>query len=105
MYAIVRVSGRQYRAVPGTVIDVDKMTVEPGTTVNLSDVLLVVPDGGQPNIGHPLVEGASVQVTVIEHYRAPKILVWKYRPGLRYRKRRGHRQPYTRLHIDAVNGL
>jgi large subunit ribosomal protein L21 len=105
MYAIVRTGGRQYRAEPGKVIDVEKLPNEAGTSINLTDVLLVVPDSGTPSIGTPLVTGASVTVTVVEHYRAEKILIWKYHPGLRYRRRRGHRQTYTRLRIDAIQGI
>jgi large subunit ribosomal protein L21 len=104
MYAIVRAGGRQYRAEPGKVIDVEKLPVEAGATVNL-EVLLVAPDGGDAVVGRPLVEGAAVTATVVEHYRAKKILIWKYRPGLRYRRRKGHRQTYTRLRIDDISGI
>jgi large subunit ribosomal protein L21 len=105
MYAIVRIGGRQFRAEPGKVIDVEKMTAEPGSTIDLPEVLLVVPDEGAPLIGRPLVDGATVRANVLEHYRAKKIIVWKYRPGLRYRRRRGHRQTYTRLRIETVSGV
>lgn len=101
MYAIVRTGGRQYKAVPGKNIDVEKLAVEPESTVDL-EVLLVVPDQGEPVIGTPVVKGTVVKATVVEHYRAKKILIWKYRPGLRYRRRRGHRQTYTRLRIDSI---
>ncbi len=105
MYAIVRTGGKQYRAEPGQVIDVEKLAVEAGTSITLSEVLLVARDSDSPLIGQPLVNGASVAATVVEHYRAKKILIWKYRPGLRYRRRRGHRQTYTRLHIDSIAGI
>jgi large subunit ribosomal protein L21 len=101
MYAIVRTGGRQYRAEPGKVIDVEKLAVDEGATIEL-EVLLVSPDDGDPVIGTPLVEGVVVSATVLEHYRAKKILIWKYRPGLRYRRRKGHRQTYTRLKIDSI---
>jgi large subunit ribosomal protein L21 len=104
MYAIVRTGGRQYRAEPGQVIDVEKLPVEAGDSVNL-EVLLIAPDEGDPLIGRPLVDGALVNATVVEHYRAKKILIWKYHPGLRYRRRRGHRQTYTRLRIDGISGI
>jgi large subunit ribosomal protein L21 len=105
MYAIVRTGGRQYRAEPGSVIDVEKLPVEAGATISLDEVLLVVPDEGGPLIGYPLVKGALVKATVLENYRAEKILIWKYRPGLRYRRRRGHRQTYTRLRIESIMGI
>jgi large subunit ribosomal protein L21 len=101
MYAIVRTGGRQYRAEPGKVIDVEKLPVEAGDTIDL-EALLVAPDDGDPLIGRPVVDGVVVHATVVEHYRAKKILVWKYRPGLRYRRRRGHRQTYTRLRIESI---
>jgi large subunit ribosomal protein L21 len=101
MYAIVRTGGRQYRAEPGKIIDVEKLPVEAGAAIEL-EVLLVAPDEGQPTIGNPLVSGTVVKATVLDHYRAKKILVWKYRPGLRYRRRKGHRQTYTRLQIDSI---
>jgi len=75
MYAIVRTGGRQYRAEPGKVIDVEKLPVEAGDTIDL-ETLLVAPDEGDPLIGHPLVEGVVVHATVVEHYRAKKILIW-----------------------------
>ncbi|PJF35365.1 MAG: 50S ribosomal protein L21 [Candidatus Thermofonsia Clade 1 bacterium] len=105
MYAIVRTGGRQYRVAPDMVIDVEKVDAEAGTRLTLNEVLLVVPDEGAPRIGRPLVEGAAVQATVLGHYRAKKIIVWKYRPGLRYRRRRGHRQTYTRLKIEGLTGV
>jgi large subunit ribosomal protein L21 len=105
MYAVVRAGGRQHRAEPGKIIDVEKLNAEAGARLTLNEVLLVVPDEGAPLIGRPLVDGAAVQATVLGHYRAKKIIVWKYRPGLRYRRRRGHRQAYTRLKIEAVTGV
>ena len=104
MYAIVRTGGRQYRAEPGKVIDVEKLPVEAGSSVDL-EVLLVAPDSGDVVVGRPVVEGATVTATVVEHYRAKKVLIWKYRPGLRYRRRRGHRQTYTRLRIEGITGV
>ena len=80
----------------------EKLPVEAGQSIEITDVLLVAPDSGDPLIGQPLVEGAVVTATVVENYRAKKILVWKYRGGLRYRRRRGHRQTYTRLRIESI---
>ncbi len=105
MYAIVRTGGRQYRAEPGQLIDVERLPFEEGATVELTDVLLVAPDEGQPLIGRPTVEGAVVKATVVEQGRGPKIFVWKYKPKERYRRRRGHRQYYTRLRIDSIAGV
>jgi large subunit ribosomal protein L21 len=63
---------------------------------------MLAPDSGKATIGTPIVKGTVVNATVVDHYRAKKILVWKYRPGLRFRKRKGHRQTYTRLRIDSI---
>lgn len=103
MYAIVRISGRQYRVESGRYIDVERLPNEEGESITIDEVLLVAPDGGTPVIGQPLVEGASVTADVQSQYRADKILVWKYNPKQRYRRRRGHRQYYTRLMIKSIN--
>jgi large subunit ribosomal protein L21 len=105
MYAIVRTGGRQYRAEPGQTIDVERLPYEEGEAVDLTDVLLVVPDSGDPMIGQPTVEGAAVRVTVVKQGRGRKIFVWKYKPKKRFRKRRGHRQYFTRLRIDSITGV
>jgi len=101
MYAIVRTGGRQYRAEVGAVLDVEKLPYEVGDTIELDEVLLVA-DGDDVAVGQPLVDGAKVKATVVDQYRARKILVWKYRPKQRYRRRKGHRQHYTRLRIDEI---
>lgn len=101
MYAVVRSGGRQYRVEEGAVIDVEKLPYEVGQTVDLDEVLLVA-DGENATIGHPLVAGARVQATVVGQLRARKILVWKYRPKKRYRRLKGHRQQYTRLRIEKI---
>ena len=105
MYAIVRTGGRQYRAEPGMAIDVERLPQEEGEAIDLTDVLLVVPDSGDPVIGQPLVEGAVVKATVVKQGRGRKIFVWKYKPKQRYRRRRGHRQYFTRLRIDSISGV
>jgi large subunit ribosomal protein L21 len=103
MYAVIRTGGRQYRAEPGREIDVERLPVEEGATIDLTDVLLVVGDNGQATIGQPTVEGAVVKATVVSQFRGRKIFVWKYKPKKRFRKRRGHRQYYTRLRIDSIS--
>jgi large subunit ribosomal protein L21 len=102
MYAVIRTGGRQYRAETGAVIDVERLPINEGDSIDISDVLLVVPDSGSPLVGKPVVEGAIVKATCVKQYRARKILVWKYNPKERYRRRRGHRQYYTRLRIESI---
>lgn len=104
MYAVVITGGRQHKAVPGTIIDVEKLEAEEGQVLDLDQVLLVVPDEGTARIGQPTVEGAIVKATVLGNYRAKKIHGWKYKPGMRYRRQWGHRQTYTRLRIESING-
>jgi len=104
MYAVVRTGGRQYRAEAGAVIDVERLPIAEGDSIELSEVLLLVPDSGSPQIGKPLVSGATVKATCVKQLRDKKINVFKYKPKKRYRLRRGHRQYYTRLRIDSISG-
>ncbi len=101
MYTVFQVSGRQYRAEVGDQFLVDKLSADAGQQVTLDEVLLVA-DGGEVQVGTPLVEGAKVKVTVLAHEKGPKIRVFKYRPKQRYRRRMGHRQTYTRLRVDEI---
>jgi large subunit ribosomal protein L21 len=100
-YAIVEDGSKQYKAVEGETIDVDRFPAEAGEPVDLDRVLLIS-DDGEFSIGTPLVEGAKVQATVVSQIKGPKIIVFKYKPHNRYRVKTGHRQKYTRLKIDAI---
>lgn len=101
MYAIVRTGNRQYRAEVGKEIDVERLPNGVNETVELTDVLLVG-DGDSTVIGTPTVEGAVVRATVVDQYRADKVIVFKYRQRTNFRRKRGHRQYYTRLRIDGI---
>lgn len=101
-YAIVATGGKQYRVGVGDVITVEKLGVEAGTSVTLDKVLLIGGDGPTV-VGAPLVEGASVSADVVENLRGEKIVVFKYKPKKRYRRRTGHRQELTRLAITGIN--
>jgi large subunit ribosomal protein L21 len=100
-YAIVQTGGKQYRVVPGDVIDVEKLNAEVGSTVELTDVRLLSQDG-QVSIGAPQVAGARVVAEVQEQLKGPKVVIMKYKAKVRYRRKRGHRQPYTRLLIKEI---
>jgi large subunit ribosomal protein L21 len=100
-YAIFETGGKQYKAIPGSTVDVDRMSVEPGKKVEFDQVLLISGDG-DVQVGAPTVKGAKVAATVEEHYKAKKIIVFKYIPRKRYRRTRGHRQQYTRVRIDEI---
>jgi large subunit ribosomal protein L21 len=101
MYAVVRTGGKQYRVSPGDTIDVEKLPLEVGDTIELDEVLLVA-NGGKAKVGQPLVEGARVKATVTRQTKGPKLIIFKYRPSKRYRRKIGHRQHYTRLRIDEI---
>jgi large subunit ribosomal protein L21 len=100
-YAIVTSGGKQYKAVPGETIQVDRLPNEIEDEVILDEVLFVA-DDGELHIGKPTVQGAAVRTTVKDQIKGPKILVFKYKPKVRYRKRQGHRQRYTLLTIDGI---
>jgi len=101
MYAIVETGGKQYRVQRGQIIDVERLPVEVGQQVELDKVLLVA-DDGEVTVGQPIVEGAKVRATVLRHDKARKIIVFKYKPKKRYRRKTGHRQHFTRLRIDEI---
>ena len=102
MYAIIRSGNRQFRAEIGKTIDVERLPNAVEDALEIKDVLLVG-DGDKTVIGTPLVDGAVVKATVVDQYRAKKVLVFKYRQRTKYRVKRGHRQYYTRLRIDSIN--
>ncbi|MEL6139080.1 MAG: 50S ribosomal protein L21 [Cyanobacteria bacterium J06628_6] len=101
-YAIIEAGGTQLRVEPGRFYDINRLPVEQDEKVTLDKVLLVSNDG-DVSVGQPLVDGASVSATVMEHRRGKKIIVYKMKPKKHTRKKRGHRQELTRLMIDAIN--
>ena len=100
-YAIVVSGGKQYKAVEGGTIEVDLLDVEAGQPVSLDQVLLLV-EGDAIHVGTPTVEAARVSATVVDHFKGPKIVVFRYKPKKRIRTKTGHRQQYTRLKIDTI---
>src|SRR5512147_1559912 len=100
-FAIVESGGKQYRAVEGRTIEVDRLPVEAGTKFDLERVLLMA-DGDEVMVGTPTVSGIQVKVTVADHTKGPKIDRFKYRPKKRIRVRGGHRQHYTLLMVDFI---
>jgi len=103
VYAIVEAGGHQHKVTKGQLIDIDRFDAEPGSTIELEKVLLVS-DGSAITVGQPTIVGAKVTATVLRELKAPKIIVFKYKPKTRYRRRQGHRQRYTRLRIDEIVG-
>lgn len=102
MYAIIKLGGRQYRAVEGQFIDVDRLPQEQGETVTIEDVLLIA-DGDKVTVGQPTVKGAKVTATVEEQFRGEKLIVFKYRQRTSYRRTRGHRQYHSRIRINKIS--
>ena len=100
-YAIVEDGGKQFKAVVGETMDVDRYSCEVGEEIDLERVLLVS-DDGKTAIGTPFIAGAKVQATVLDHVKGPKVFVFQYEPKKRIRTKRGHRQHYTRLRVDAI---
>ena len=100
-YAIVEDGGKQYKAVEGESIEVDRFQAEIGETIDLDRVLLIS-DDGKTSIGTPYLKGVKVAATVEAQIKGPKIVVFKYKPRVRYRVKTGHRQRYTRLRISSI---
>jgi large subunit ribosomal protein L21 len=100
-FAIVESGGKQYRAIEGQTIEVDRLPVEAGKKFDVERVLLMS-DGDDVLVGTPLISDILVKVTVVDHTKGPKIDRFKYRPKKRIRVRGGHRQQYTRLLVDFI---
>ena len=100
-YAIIEDGGKQYKAVVGETIEVDRYTSEIGEEIDLEHVLMLV-DGEDIKVGTPYVKGASVQATVVAQVKGPKVVVFRYKAKERIRTKTGHRQQYTRLKIDGI---
>jgi large subunit ribosomal protein L21 len=101
-YAIIETGGKQYRVAVGDRLSIEKLPVEAGAGITFDRVLMVGGDES-PRVGTPLVAGATVQAEVEQQFRGPKIVVFKYKPKKRYRRRTGHRQSLTRVAITAIN--
>ena len=101
MHAIIETGGKQYKVAEGDVLYIEKLTAEAGETVTFDKVLAVL-DGDTAKFGAPTVEGASVEATVVKNGKGKKIRIFKYTPKKGYRKRQGHRQPYTKVTIGKI---
>jgi large subunit ribosomal protein L21 len=101
MYAVVSTGGKQYKVQKGETLRIEKIPGEVGGKVTLDKVLLVA-DGENIRVGQPMIEKAAVQASIVEQDRAKKILVFKYKRRKRYRRKAGHRQPYTAIRIDGI---
>ena len=103
MYAIIRDRGMQYRVEEGQIVEIALLDAEPGSQVELGEVLLIGGDE-RAQVGSPLVEGAKVLAKVLGDVKGDKIVVFRYKNKKRYRRRTGHRQQYTRIAISQIVG-
>ena len=101
VYAIVEAGGKQMRVEPGRFYDVELMDVEVESTISIDRVLMVRHDDGIV-VGQPVVSGATVQMRVLQHGKAAKVIIYKMRPKKGYRRKNGHRQRFTRLLVEAI---
>ncbi len=101
IYAIIETGGKQYRVSPGQSLEVERLDVAEGGSVELDRVLLIAQDD-KVTVGSPVISGARVLATSQGEGRSKKVIVFKYKPKVRYRKKTGHRQAYTRLTIDRI---
>lgn len=102
MYAIVKTGGKQYKVAQGDVLFVEKLEANEGDVVTLDQVLSVAGENGL-TVGSPVVEGATVTAKVVAQGKAKKVIVYKYKAKKDYRRKQGHRQPYTKLVIESIN--
>ena len=102
MYAVIKTGGKQYRVQQGDVIFIEKIDSQADEAVTFDEVLLVG-DGDQTRIGAPTVAGAKVEGKVLGQVKGKKIVVYKYKSKKNERKKQGHRQPYTKIEITAIN--
>lgn len=101
MYAVIETGGKQYKVQQGDVIYIEKVDAAEGDVVKFDRVLLLSKEDGLV-VGSPLVAGASVSAKVEKHGKDKKIIVFKYKPKKNYRKKQGHRQPYTKITIESI---
>ena len=102
MHAIIETGGKQFRVTEGDTIFVEKLDVNAGDAVTFDQVLAVI-DGDKATFGTPVVEGAKVEASVVKNGKGKKVMIFKYNPKKGYRKRQGHRQPYTKVTIGKIH--
>ncbi len=102
MYAVIRAGGKQYRVHEGQTLRVEALTAEPGATVEFDQVLMVG-EGGDVQIGAPYLEGGKVTAEVLDHGRGRKVTTIRFKRRQKYRRKIGHRQPYTQVKITGIS--
>ena len=102
MHAIIETGGKQYKVAEGDTLFIEKLPNEAGDNVTFDKVLAVI-DGDKITVGTPVVEGAKVDASVVKNGKGKKIIVFKYKPKKGYRRKQGHRQPYTKVTIGKIS--
>ena len=101
MHAIIETGGKQYKVAEGDTLFIEKLPVEAGDAVTFDQVLAVI-DEDKATFGTPVVEGAKVEANVVKNGKGKKVMIFKYNPKKGYRRRQGHRQPYTKVTIGKI---
>ena len=102
MHAIIETGGKQYKVTEGDTLVIEKLASEAGENVTFDKVLAVI-DGDKITVGTPVVEGAKVDASVVKNGKGKKVIVFKYKPKKGYRRKQGHRQPYTKVTIGKIS--
>ena len=102
MYAVIESGGKQYKVSEGTVLKVEKLEAAAGDRLVIDKVLMINDENGNVKVGNPLVNNARVEVEVMEQGRNKKVVVFKYKRRKNYRKKQGHRQPFTRIKVLKI---
>ncbi|MBI4133526.1 50S ribosomal protein L21 [Candidatus Uhrbacteria bacterium] len=103
MIAVIKTGGKQYKVREGAVLAIEKVATQPGESLDLEVLFVADEEGTGVKIGTPTVTGAKVVARVLEHGRAEKVSVVKYKPKVRYKKNVGHRQPFTKIKIEKID--
>ena len=102
MHAIIETGGKQFKVTEGDTLFIEKLPAEAGDAITFDKVLAVI-DGDKASFGTPVVEGAKVEASVVKNGKGKKVMIFKYNPKKGYRKRQGHRQPYTKVTIGKIH--
>ena len=102
MYAVIKTGGKQYRVSSGEKLKVEQLAADVGSKITIDQVLLVA-DGDKVSVGQPLVKGAKVQATVVNHGREDKVRIFKLRRRKHFKKQQGHRQDFTEIQVDKIS--
>ena len=102
MYAVIVTGGKQYRVQEGDEFRIEKLDGQVGDNVVFDEVLVVSDDNGV-KVGKPVIEGAKVEAEILDNGKAKKVIAFKYKPKKGYRKKKGHRQPFTKVKINSIN--